>query len=369
MTDPAADLVPVAFADLPGWAVAGQGRALAAFRRQAARWAEATPKTRALGIDGAALAEAGRAALALAEVDDAAARRFFEARFTACRVVPRVGHPFLTAYFEPELDGARVWSERFRVPLLARPDDLVDVEDATRPADLDAAYAFARRTATGLVPYFDRGEIEDGALAGRGLELVFVEDPIDAFFVHVQGSVRIRLAEGGVMRLAYAAKAGHPYTSIAKRLIAREGLDRDTMTADRLRARLVADPIEAAALMRENRSYVFFAEQLDLDPDLGAVAAAGVQLTPGVSLAVDRTLHTFGTPIFIDADLPLGPDHAPIPFRQVMIAQDTGSAIVGPARGDVFVGSGVDAGTRAGRVRHTPRDFVVLVPAPLGGAS
>jgi membrane-bound lytic murein transglycosylase A len=248
------------------------------------------------------------------------------------------------------------------VPLLARPDDLVDVDDHNRPAGLDPSYAFARRTATGLVPYFDRAEIETGALAGRGLERVFVEDPVDAFFVHVQGSVRIRLEEGGVMRLAYAAKAGHPYTSIAKVLIARGEATAETMTADVLRDWLKAHPDEAPALMRTNRSYVFFAEQPDLDPELGAVAAANVQLTPGVSLAVDRTLHTFGTPIFIDADLPLGPDGAVTSVRRLMVAQDTGSAIVGAARGDVFVGLGPEAGRRAGLVRHEPRGFVVLVP-------
>ena len=363
MSEPAADLLPLAFADLPGWADAGHAAALAAFRRQARTWAERPPKTRALGIDGAALAAAGRAALALTGADDETARAFFEARFTPARIVPRHGEPFLTGYFEPELAGSRRRGGRFAVPLLARPADLVDVDDTTRPADLDPSYAFARRTPQGdLVAYFDRGEIEDGALAGRGLELVFVEDPVDAFFVHVQGSVRIRLAEGGVMRLAYAAKAGHPYTSIAKRLIARGVATPETMTADVLRTWLETHPDEAVGLMRENRSYVFFAEQPDLEPDLGAVAAAKVQLTPGVSLAVDRTLHTFGTPIFLDADLPLGVDGTLVPVHRLMVAQDTGSAIVGAARGDVFVGLGEDAGRLAGLVRHRPRAFVALIP-------
>lgn len=363
MSEPTADLEALTFADLPGWAAAEHAAALAAFRRQAALWGEAGPKTRGLGIDGAALAAAGRAALETVALDDAGARTFFETRFTPARVVPRAGGAFLTGYYEPELDGSRRPTARFRVPLLARPDDLVDVGDANRPTDLDPSYAFARRTAAGdLVAYFDRGEIEDGALAGRGLELVFLADPVDAFFVHVQGSARIRLDDGSVMRLAYAAKAGHPYTSIAKVLIARGIATAEAMTADVLRAWLKANPDEAAALMRTNRSYVFFAEQPDLDPDLGAVAAAKVQLTPRVSLAVDRTLHTFGTPIFVDATLPLGADGETEPFRRLMIAQDTGSAIVGPARGDVFVGLGETAGRIAGRIRHVPNEFVVLIP-------
>ncbi|MDK9695927.1 MAG: MltA domain-containing protein, partial [Siculibacillus sp.] len=286
-----------------------------------------------------------------------------ETRFVPRRVVPASGTAFLTGYYEPELAGSRRPSARFAVPLLARPDDLVDVDDADRPPGFDPAVAFARRTASGdLVPYHDRGAIEDGALAGRDLELVYVEDPVDAFFVHVQGSARIRLEDGGVMRLAYVAKAGHPYTSIAKVLIARGEASPETMTADVLRARLKADRVEGTALMRLNRSYVFFAEQPDLDPDLGAVAAAKVQLTPGVSIAVDRTLHTFGTPVFLDVDLPFGADGALEPVRRLTIAQDTGSAIVGPARADFFVGLGDEAGRLAGHIRHVPRDFVVLVP-------
>ncbi len=366
MCPTAADLAPLRFADLRGWATADHAAALAAFRRQAEVWGEGAPKTRGLGIDGAALAAIGRAALATGAVDAAAARAFFEARFTPRHVVPAGGDAFLTGYFEPELAGSRVPTDRFRVPLLARPDDLVDVDPADRPATLDPAYAFARRAPEGLVPYFDRGEIEDGALAGRGLELVHVEDPVDAFFVHVQGSARIRLDDGGVMRLAYAAKAGHPYTSIAKLLIARGVAAPDAMTADVLRAWLEADPARGADLMRANRSYVFFAEQADLDPGLGAVAAAKAQLAPRVSLAVDRALHTFGTPIFVDADLPLGVGGRVEPFRRLMIAQDTGSAILGAARGDVFVGLGAEAGRLAGLIRHVPRAFVVLVPRDTG---
>ena len=367
MSTPIATLEPVAFADLPGWAEAPLAETFATFRRHAAHMVVTPPKTRALGISSADLVEAAKAALALPEkLDDPAARRFFETRFTPRRVQPAEGTPFLTGYFEPELDGSRTRTEHFRVPLLARPDDLVDIDDTTRPRDMDSSYAFARRIDTGLVPYFTRGEIEEGALADRGLELVWLEDPVDAFFVHVQGSVRIRLVEGGTLRMAYDGKAGHPYTSIGRLAIDRGLIAAEEMTLDRLRDWLKANPREARDLMRENRSFVFFREQPDLDPDLGAIAAAGVPLTPGVSLAVDRTLHTFGTPIFLAADLPFGPDGAIVPFRRLMLAQDTGSAILGPARGDVFVGLGVEAGRRAGRIRHVPEAFVVLVPNPTG---
>lgn len=364
MSEPTADLRALAFDALAGWRDAALGPTFRAFRRAAPHRIAHPPKTRALGIDGGALAATARAALALPEdLDEPGARAFFERHFAPRVVEPRSGEAFLTGYFEPELDGTRrAGDPRFPVALLARPDDLVDVDDRNRPTGLDSTYAFARRTDTGLVPYFDRGEIEDGALAGRDLELVHLADPVEAFFVHVQGSARIRLAEGGVMRLAYAGKAGHPYLSIGRLAIERGLIEADEMTLDALRAWLKAHPVEARALMRENRSFVFFAEQTGLDDALGAVAASGVQLTPGVSLAVDRTLHTFGVPIFLDADLPLGADGETIPFRRLMLAEDTGSAIVGPARGDVFVGLGAAAGVRAGRIRHTPRAFVVLAP-------
>ncbi|MER2606929.1 MAG: MltA domain-containing protein [Siculibacillus sp.] len=363
MPEPAADLRPVSFSTLDGWAALDAAPVFATFRRNAAHHAAIPPKTRALGIDGAALAAIHRRALDRPpSLDPAEARAFFEAHFEPVRVVPRDGEGFLTGYFEPELEGTRRPDPRFPVALLARPDDLVDVDDHNRPDDMDPSYAFARRTADGLVPCFDRAAIEDGALAGRGLELVFLADPIDAYFVHVQGSVRVRLIEGGVARLAYAAKAGHPYASIGRLAIERGLIPAEEMTLARLRALLAEDRERGRVLMRENRSFVFFREQDDLDPDLGAIAAAGVQLTPDVSLAVDRTLHTFGTPIFVDADLPLGPDGALERRTRLMLADDTGSAIVGPARGDLFLGLGPEAERRAGRVRHAPRAFVVLRP-------
>ena len=364
MRNPTAELRPLAFADLPGWTDAPLAPTFRAFHRAAPRRIADPPKTRALGIDGGALAATARAALDLpAELDETAARAFFETHFAPLAVDPVEATPFLTGYFEPESVGTRNPDDpRFPVSLLRRPDDLVDVDAANRPEGWDPAIAFARATPSGLVPYFDRGEIEDGALAGRGLELVRLADPVEAFFVHVQGSARIRLVEDGVLRVAYAAKAGHPYTSIGRLAVERGLIAAEAMTLDTLRDWLRAHPIEARALMRENRSYVFFAEQTGLDDDLGAIAAAGVPLTPGVSLAVDRTLHTFGVPIFLDADLPLGDEGAIEPFRRLMLAEDTGSAIVGPARGDVFVGLGAEAGRRAGRIRHVPRAFVVLAP-------
>lgn len=359
---PSCALVPIDFTDLPGWSDDRHGDAMAAFLLSCRHMADRPARTRALGLDGAALSRIARDALAAAPFDDAAARRFFETRFRPVRVEPAGAPPFLTGYYEPDLPGALRPDDRFRVPLYRRPDDLVEVDATNRPPGLDPALSFARRTPDGLVPYFDRAAIEDGALAGRGLECVWLEDPVDAFFVHVQGSARIRLVEGGILRVTYDGKTGWPYTSIGRRLVERGVAPAAEMTADRLRAWLAAHPAEGRALMRENRSSIFFRAVDDLDPNLGALAAAGVQLTPGRSIAVDRTLHTFGTPVWLDADLPLSPDGALEPVRRLTIAQDTGSAILGPARADLFVGCGAEAGHRAGLIRHAPRAFVLLVP-------
>jgi membrane-bound lytic murein transglycosylase A len=362
--DPAvAALRPLAFSDLAGWSDDRHAEAFAAFHRSAQRMARTPHRTRALGIDGAALARVGAAALDLTAPDDGAARRFFERHFIPHLVEPAQGRPFLTGYFEPEVDGALAPSARFPVPLYRRPPDLVDITDANRPVGFDPSFAFARQTATGLTVYPDRAAIEAGALAGQGLELVYVASHVEAFFIHVQGSARIRLAEGGLLRVAYAGKTGHPYSSIGRILVARGVAPAEQMTADRLRAWLEADEARGRALMQENRSFIFFRPLDGLEDHLGAVAAAGVQITPGRSLAVDRFLHTFGSPIWLETDLPTGPNGAVEPMRRLMIAQDTGSAILGPARGDFFYGLGDEAGRLAGLTRHQPERFVVFVPS------
>jgi len=358
-----ATLQPVQFADLVGWAEDDHAAAFATFQRSARHIAGTSPADGALGVSGVALQRVAQIALREPPQDRLTARRFFEVHFVPMSIEPVTG-AFLTGYFEPDVAGSLTRTDSFRFPLYARPADLVDVTAANRPADWDKSYAFARATGAGIVPYFDRAEIEDGALLGRGLELVWLADPIDVFFIHVQGSASIRLPDGTRLRVAYAAKAGHPYTSIGRRLIERELATAETMTLDRLAAYLAANREAGAALMRENRSYVFFRvlDTADLDPTLGAVAAAGVQITPERSIAVDHRLHAYGTPVWIDARLPLAASGEMQALRRLTIAQDTGSAIVSPARADMFVGLGADAGAIAGRIRHVPQRFVMLKP-------
>jgi membrane-bound lytic murein transglycosylase A len=288
-------------------------------------------------------------------------RRFFEAAFVPHHVAPDTGRGFVTAYFEPEIDGALTPSAEFGVPLYAPPADLVSFDSP--PEGAPAGFTAAQRTGAGLRPYPARAEIDAGLLEGRGLEIVWLRSPIDAFIVHVQGSARIRLAEGGALRLSYAAKNGQPYTSIGRVLIERGEIAREDMTLARLTAWLEAHPREAPGLMHRNKSYVFFEVARDLDPALGPRGAQRVQLTAGRSAAVDKGLYAYGLPVWVDARLPGAPGTAEAPFRRLLIAQDTGTAIVGPARLDLFLGSGEAAGRLAGEIRHEA-DVVLLLPRP-----
>ena len=353
----AARLVLLAFSDLPGWPGDDHTAALAAFRRSAAVLTNHPPKRRALGINATALAAALAHAAALpTTLPVGAARAFFETWFRPREVVPQSGHGFFTGYYEPEVAGSRIRTAEFTVPLHAMPDDLVEIDPANPPPGLDPALRFARRDKDGLGEYADRAAIMAGALNGRGLELVWLADPVDAFFIHIQGAARVRLSDGHTMRVTYAAKTGHPYTSIGRVLIERGALMPGNVTMQTIRAWLAEHPDQAAAAMAENRSYIFFREAPVDDAALGPVAAAKVPLTPGRSLAVDRLVHSFHLPVWVETSLP---DRTS--FSRLLIAQDTGSAIVGPARGDIFFGCGEAAGAVAGAMRAQGR-FIVLDP-------
>lgn len=350
-------LAPLTFAALEGWAEDDHAAAFRSFRVGAASIAAAPPKTRGLGVDGRELRRIALLALQQDRLDRAAAKAFFERHFVPFRIV---ADGFVTGYFEPEVEASRVRAGAFAVPLYRRPADLVKVGDANRPAGWDPDIRFARRTASGIEPYLDRRAIESGALAGQGLELAWLKSPVDAFFIHVQGSARLRLPDGSTMRIGFAGKSGHAYTSIGRLAVERGILRREDAHKDGLETWLKRHPAEGLALMRENRSFIFFHET-ELAEDEGPIGAAGVPLSPLRSLAVDRTLHTFHSPIWVDAPSLGDPDAANRSFRRLMIAQDTGSAIVGPARGDIFFGSGDRAGSLAGRVQHRAA-MVLLLP-------
>ena len=363
-------LVATEFGAMTGWPADDHAAALACFRLSARRMVERPYTTKALGIDGVALREIGEQSLAADRDklgDGKVARAFFERHFTPWRVRPPDGATgFVTGYFEPELPASPVRTKRFVYPVYRRPPDLVDIDDTNRPAGMGAEFRFARRLPDGrLKEYFDRELIEAGALAGKGLELAWLESAVDGFFVHVQGSARLLMTDGTVKRLTYAGKSGHPYTPIGRLLVETGELARDAVTMTTIRHWLEAHRDRASALMAKNRSFIFFAVDDEANPSLGPVGAASVPLTAGRSVALDHRLHTFGTPVWIATHAALPGDTKP--FRRLMIGQDTGSAIVGPARGDLFIGSGRQAGEFAGAIRHAA-DFTVLVPRPIGGA-
>jgi len=353
-------LGPVAFAGLPGWTDDDQRRAFAAFRRSAFHVLEKPYRSGALGIDCAAFAEAYEAARTVVEPDRREARAFFERFFTPVRVTNADRAPGLvTGFYEPEAEASPVRTQDFTVPLLSRPADLIDIDDRNRPAGMDPYLAFARAAPEGPAEYFDRGEIERGALAGRGLEIAWLAEKVDAFFIHVQGAARLRMTDGRHIRVTYAAKSGQRFTGPGGVLAGLGEIPLENVTMQSIRAWFRAHPGRVDDILWRNRSYIFFREAPVDDAALGPVAAAKVPLTPGRSVAVDRLLHTFGTPFFIDA--PTLTAFGGGGFRRLMIAQDTGSAIVGAARGDLFAGSGDAAGEIAGVVRN-PADFYALVP-------
>jgi membrane-bound lytic murein transglycosylase A len=217
-----------------------------------------------------------------------------------------------------------------------------------------------RKTTKGLEPFATRAEIEQGALKGHGLELMYLEDPVDAFFMQVQGSGRIKLRDGATVRLNYDGKNGYPYTSIGRYLVDKGFFTAEEITLQRLRAFLRADPHRGREVMWQNKSFVFFRE---LDPAIaadGPLGAQSVPLTPGRSLAVDVGVHTLGLPVYVVAPS-LAHGERGGAFNRLMVAQDVGSAIKGPERGDIFFGSGAAAGKLAGTTRH-PGNLFVLLP-------
>jgi membrane-bound lytic murein transglycosylase A len=265
----------------------------------------------------------------------------------------------VTGFYEPEVEASPVRTNRFRFPLLSRPPDLVDIDDTNRPAGLDPYFAFGRAMAGGIVEYHDRGAIERGALAGKDLEIA---DPVDAFFIHVQGAARLVMTDGTLKRVTYAAKSGHRFTGPGGVLARLGEIPLAEVTMQSIRRWFRDHPGRIDEILWQNRSYIFFREAPVENAGLGPVAAAKVPLTPGRSVAVDRLLHTFGTPFFIHA--PTLTAFGDGGFSRLMIAQDTGSAISGAARGDLFAGSGDAAGEIAGVIRH-PANFCALLPRSL----
>lgn len=356
-----------AFSDLPGWNEDDVSRALPALllscRRILARPSREDDEP--IGENGGRAGEWREACTAAAEGppgDDLAARAFFETFFVPLAAADGGAREGLfTGYYEPTLAGSRRRRGRFRVPLYRRPPELVSIDLGRFREELRGQRLAGRIVDGALVPYPDRRAIDGGSLAGRGLELAWVDDPVDAFFLHIQGSGRVELAEGGVLRVGYAAQNGHPYRAIGRDLVERKALTKEEVSMQSIRRWLDENPGEADEVMAQNPSYVFFQELTGEGP----LGAQGVPLTGGRSLAVDPAHVAYGTPVWLDATAPSPREGEPDrPLRQLLVAQDTGGAIRGPVRGDVFWGHGPEAAEVAGRMKHKGRIWLLLPHGP-----
>ncbi|OAS24771.1 transglycosylase [Methylobacterium platani] len=359
-------LEPVPFSALPGFAEDDLAAALATFR---ATCAAPTGPVLAEAAAGAPSQDLAGACAAAGGVAPEEAHAFFERTFAAYRVLRPERDAaaerttgFLTGYFEPELVGSAVPSADFTVPVLARPDDLVSLDPGETRPGLDPALRAARRDGDAFRPYPDRAAIEDGALGARARPLLWLRDAVDLLVLQVQGSGRVRLTDGRSLRLAYDGRNGRPYTSVARLIVTGGHLPLEGLTLARWTGWLRANPEIARDLIRRNASYIFFRIDDGVPEGQGPRGAAGAPLTAGRSLAVDATLWRYGLPFWLDGALP-DPDGGSTTLRRLVVAQDTGSAILGPARGDLYLGTGARAGATAGLLRD-PARFVVLLPRP-----
>jgi membrane-bound lytic murein transglycosylase A len=347
-----AQVEPLTFAALDGWRDDDLAAAFGAYMKSCRAILQGTKATRKAKPVYGGLYNACEKAVTVAasgQVDSARARKFFEDNFNPVRILPEMhtygyytgADGFYTGYYEAEVAGSRKPTDEFKVPLYSPPKKLIGKKSTV----------FSK---------FDRKEIESGALDGKGLEICYVKDPVDAFFAQIQGSTRVKLDDGELLRLNYVASNGKPYTPVGRILIDEGVYTPEEMSMDKIREYMEAHPDEGKALRDKNRSYVFFSET-QLGPNDECIGAQGIALTPMRSLAVDPSMHVYGTPIWIDAKFPLKSDVPQDTFQHLMFAQDTGSAIHGAARADIYFGHGEVIPHIAGRIKQFGK-FVMLVP-------
>ncbi|MDT8420460.1 MAG: MltA domain-containing protein [Desulfuromonadales bacterium] len=288
--------------------------------------------------------------------DEQRARQFFERHFVPHQVRNEDGSDQgkITGYYVPELNGSRTRTEQFRYPLYRQPADLLTVDLSEVYPELAHKRLRGRLDGNRVIPYFDRAEIDNGENPLDGNELFWVEDPVELFFLHIQGSGRIRLENGELVMVNYANQNGHRYRSIGKLLLERNEMTRDQMSMQNIRSWVRQNPEAGRELLEENPSYVFFRElPAGVESPPGAL---GVPLTAERSIAVDRRTIPLGAPVFLSTTWPTSND----PLQRLMVAQDTGGAIKGQVRADFFWGLGEEAGALAGRMKQPGRMWVLL---------
>lgn len=292
--------------------------------------------------------------------DSRSARQFFEQHFIPYRLVQSQGAAqqsdagLVTGYYEPLLKGARKSSAQFGVPLYAPPPDMLTIELGDLYPELKGKRVRGRVQGRKVVPYFDRAGL-NGNASLKGREIVWVEDAVAAFFLEVQGSGRIQLTDGKTIRLAYADQNGHPYRSIGRYLVDKGEMTLDQASAQSIRRWIELHPQRLREVLNANPSVVFFREERIDDPAQGPAGALGVALTPGRSIAVDPQFVPLGAPVFLATTQP----NSTQPLQKLVMAQDTGGAIKGVVRADLFWGFGDAAGESAGRMKQQGRMWLL----------
>jgi len=296
------------------------------------------------------------AAAQMQQHDDASLRTFFESWFKPYRVFNADGSQegLVTGYYEPLLRGSRTRSEKYRYPLYSTPDDLLTINVDELFPELKGERVRGRRENGRVVPYYTRGEIEGGVASLKGREILWIDDAVELFFLHIQGSGRVELENGEIARVGYANHNGHPYRSIGRILIKRGELTLSKASMQGIKQWGRDNPDQLQALLAENPAYVFFRE---LPSGIGGpIGALGVPITPRRSIAVDEQSVPLGAPVYLATSWP----NTNKPLSRLMFAQDKGSAIKGAVRADFFWGFGDDAGRLAGRMRQSGQMWVLL---------
>lgn len=293
----------------------------------------------------------------LGQPDNEALHNFFEEGFTPYQVFNPDGSTegLITGYYEPKLYGSRIPTDRFRYPVYGVPEDLLTIELSEQYPQLKGMRLRGRIDGNRIVPYYDRADIDSGNAPLKGSELLWVDNEIELFFLQIQGSGRIELPDGSLVKIGYANQNGHPYASIGRKLVDMGALTLEEASMQSIKQWGKDNPHLLADLLAHNPSYVFFRElPVELSAPLGAL---GVPLTDEYSMAVDRRTIPLGSPVFLSTTYP----NSDKPLNRLMFAQDTGGAIRGAVRGDFFWGFGEQAGAQAGRMKQ-PGQMWVLFP-------
>jgi membrane-bound lytic murein transglycosylase A len=291
------------------------------------------------------------------DLDDAEAREFFESHFEVRPVYAKGGETqgLITGYYEPLLKGSWERSEEYQYPLYGVPEDLLVVDLGAVYPQLKGMRLRGKLVGNKVVPYPDRAQLDDDQELLQGAEILWVNSPVDLFFLHVQGSGLVELVDGSIAAVGYAEQNGHPYQSIGRVLIEMGELEKEEVTLFTIRDWLKANPDRLNEVLSKNPSYVFF--ELRDAQENGPTGALNVVLTPRRSIAVDRNVIPLGAPVWLQTTLP---NEAQSPLNQLMLAQDTGGAIKGHVRADVFWGRGGEAEEMAGLMKQQGKLFVLL---------